>query len=175
MKTHIAPHLLGKHQYSEGPKYRFTLTGDLVVWTGVDLGEHSFADEAGNIWAHTQEELLCVRKNYATDGCSPKIKVLGLWVGTPDFAWTRMPSTVHDAIYQFSHIDCFPLTRKEGDQLFYDLMISEIKRMRVPHPKWAALIAGGYRNAVMTAGVPFYHFGTATKGRTGSCLFHYEN
>jgi len=165
-------HLIGKHEYQEGPKYRFVLANDLTVWTGLDLGEHAFRDAAGNVWGHTCDELLVVRKGYATDGCSPKFRIFGMWVGTCDFAWTRMPSTVHDLLYQFAHLDCAPLSRKEADQLFYALMISEIARLKVPHSWWARQIAGGYRNAVMTAGVPFYHIGSMTKGRTGSCLFH---
>jgi hypothetical protein len=168
----FTPWLISKHLYSEGPRYRFALENDLLIYVHRDLGSHSFADEAGKIWLSIDEEIIMVRKGYATDGCSPKAKVLGLWLGTPDFLWTRLASTIHDALYQFAHIDCCPLTRKEADWLFYELMIYDIDRLKVRNPGWARLIAGGYRNAVMSAGVPFYHFGSATKGRTGSCLFH---
>jgi hypothetical protein len=113
-----------------------------------------------------------VADGYSTDGCSPKFKVGPAWVGTPDFAWTRLGSTIHDACCQFAHIPCFPLTRHESDQLFYDLMCMDIKRLKVPRGWWARQIAGGYRNAVMSAGVPFYYYGSLTKGRTGSCLNH---
>jgi hypothetical protein len=166
------PRLIGPHVYSEGPKYRFTLTGDLFIYVHRDLGSHMFADAAGKVWLSIDEEVICVRKGYATDGCSPKTKVFGLWVGTPDFLWTRLASTIHDAIYQFAHVPCCPLTRPEADWLFYELMIYDIERLKIPHAWWARQLAGGYRNAVLSAGVPFYHWGTLTKGRDGSCLDH---
>jgi hypothetical protein len=172
MSQMFQPRLISKHLYSEGPRYRFTLEGDLLIFVHRDLGSHLFADDAGRVWLSIDEEVICVRKGYSTDGCSPKTKLFGFWLGTPDFLWTRLASTVHDAFYQFAHVPCCPLTRREADILFYELMIYDIERLKVRNPGWARLIAGGYRNAVMTAGIPFYHFGTLTKGRGGSCKFH---
>jgi hypothetical protein len=168
------PHLLGEHRYTEGPKYRFVTTAPVEIVLNQPLGFHSFADSEGNVWLTIIGNRLIVSARYATDGCSPKTRVFGLWIGTPDFLWTRLASCIHDACYQFLHIPCFPLTRIECDQLFYELMLHDIKRLKVRNAWWARQVAGGYRNAVMTAGAPFYAWGSLTKGRDGSCLIHNE-
>jgi hypothetical protein len=173
-RVDFAPRLISKHLYSEGPRYRFTLEADLLVYVHRDLGYHTFADGAGNVWLSVDEEVIIIRKGYSTDGCSPKARVMGFWLGTPDFAWTRLASTVHDAFYQWAHCPCCPLTRLEADWLFYELMLMDIDRLKVRNPGWARLIAGGYRNAVMSAGVPFYHWGSLTKKRDGFCKAHGE-
>jgi hypothetical protein len=172
MKKDFRPTLAGYHLYCENSGYRFVLKAPLTIAIKHHLGRHCFADETGRDWLTIEGQFITVSEGYANDGCSPKFKVLGQWVGTPDFLWTRLASTIHDACYQFAHIPCFPLTRHEADHLFYDLMIMDIKRLKTKNPTWARIIAGGYRNAVMSAGVPFYHFGSMTKGRTGSCLNH---
>jgi hypothetical protein len=176
MKTeHFNPRLIGDHKYETGPRYRFRTTADVTIFLHRDLGYHNFSDAAGQTWLHIEEELVTVRAGYATDGCSPKAKFFGMWVGTPDFAWTRLASTIHDAFYQFAHCPCCPLTRNEADWLFYELMLMDINRLHVKNPAWARIIAGGYRNAVMSAGVPFYHWGTLTKKRDGFCKVHKES
>jgi len=167
------PKLITSHRYKEGPKYRFVLTGDLAIRIRRTLGDHSFSDETGHCWLHIMQNTIFVREGYATDGCSPKFKVGPLWIGTPDFEWTRLASTIHDALYQFAHVPCFPLDRWQADCLFYELMLYDIERLNVRNKAWARLCAGGYRNAVMSAGIPFYHWGTLTKGRNGFCRKHY--
>jgi hypothetical protein len=172
VKRDFQPFLVGQHKYTEGPKYRLTLQWNLCVRVKYDLGRHQFHDERGNVWLVIDGTHIMAMNGYATDGCSPKTKLGSLWLGTPDFAWTRIASTIHDACFQFSHVPCFPLTRHESDWLFYDLMIMDIARMKVPNAWWARQIAGGYRNTVMALGTPFYHLGTLTKGRTGQCFIH---
>jgi hypothetical protein len=172
VKKDFQPALIGGHYYCEKSGYRFVLTSHLTVAVNRHLGRHQFADESGRVWLTIEGNFIYVSSGYATDGCSPKTKLGPLWLGTPDFAWTRIASCIHDACYQFAHVPCFPLTRHESDHLFYGLMCMDIKRLKVPHGWWARQIAGGYRNAVMSAGVPFCHFGSITKGRHGSCLNH---
>jgi hypothetical protein len=172
MKKDFHPVLIGDHNYCENSGYRFVLKAPLAIAVKHHLGRHCFADASGRVWLTIEGQFITISEGYATDGCSPKFKVGPAWVGTPDFAWTRIASCIHDACYQFAHIPCFPLTRHESDHLFYDIMCMDIKRLKVPHGWWARQVAGGYRNAVMSAGVPFYHYGSLTKGRTGSCLNH---
>lgn len=63
---------------------------------------------------------------YAWDGCSPKIKLFGKIIGTPDGRIdpkTNKPKTYyasmfHDAIYQFKKADRMLISRKESDIIF---------------------------------------------------------
>ena len=68
---------------------------------------------------------------YAWDGCSPKFKFLGLWLwGIPDGALdimtgksaTYYASMFHDALYQHLGTKGFPLTRKECDIIFGEIL-----------------------------------------------------
>jgi hypothetical protein len=166
-------YLLSPHRYVEGPDYRFTLTDDLSTRVeGHDFGEHAFVDPNGIVRGHVDRDIICARKNYATDGCSPKGRVFGFWIGTPDFKWTRVPSTIHDLLTQYLHVPCNPINRQLTDRIFLALMLSEIVRLKVPRPAIAKATAHIYYNAVRTAGVPFYHYGSLKQKRTGSCLFH---
>lgn len=70
-----------------------------------------------------------VLKEYAWDGCTPKIAIWDIVFGTPDGVpnrKTRRPKTyyaslLHDALYQF--LACgVPLSRREIDRVFLDLM-----------------------------------------------------
>ena len=70
--------------------------------------------------------VITISKGYAWNGCSPKIEVLDLIIGTPDGRSSRTDykpltfraSMVHDAIYQFKEV--IPITRKEADEVFDD-------------------------------------------------------
>jgi hypothetical protein len=172
MKKDFRPTLAGYHIYCENSGYRFVLKAPLTIAVKHHLGRHCFADASGRDWLTIEGQFITVSEGYANDGCSPKFKIGPAWVGTPDFLWTRLASTIHDACTQFVHVPCFPLTFNETHHLFYDLMLMDIKRLRTKNPTWARIIAGGYRNAVMSAGVPFYLLGSLTRGRSGSCLNH---
>jgi hypothetical protein len=77
----------------------------------------------------TTEGDITVMKRYAWDGCTPKLCVLDLVVGTPDGAVhpetgkpkTYQASLIHDALYQFLPDD-LPLNRRQADQCFLRLM-----------------------------------------------------
>lgn len=166
------PRLITPHVYSEGPKNRFTLEAQLIVQVDRDLGYHCFKDEKGVTRLILNGDLIEQPPDYSTDGCSPKANVFGVWVGTPDFLWTRAPSTNHDGLTQFRHCECFPLSQPEVDLLFYELMLSEIKRLKTRNAWLARQTAKIYYNTVRTAGIPFYKFGTMTKGRHGYCRSH---
>ncbi len=74
---------------------------------------------------------IIVKKDYAWDGCSPKLNVLDLfWVGTPDGALnqnkpiTYYASLVHDALGQFAkkEPERMPFNRKERDLIFKEML-----------------------------------------------------
>ena len=77
----------------------------------------------------TAEGMISVTRGYAWDGCTPKMCLFDLVIGTPDgvvFLETGQPKTyyaslVHDALYQFLP-DRPPLTRAQADQCFLLLM-----------------------------------------------------
>jgi len=70
---------------------------------------------------------ITVKKDYSWDGCSPKIKLFGVILGTPDgkilsdeFPQTYFASLVHDALYQ--HKKVISITRLEADLLPLDML-----------------------------------------------------
>lgn len=92
---------------------------------------------------------ITVTRGYAWNGCSPKLCLFDILVGTPDgvvHAGTGRPKTyyaslVHDALYQFMRVDA-PVRRAEADGCFLRLMAaSEFLPRRI---YWAAVrVAGG--------------------------------
>ena len=92
---------------------------------------------------------ITVTRGYAWNGCSPKVCLLDLLIGTPDgvvYARTGRPKTyyasmVHDALYQF-HRNGSPLSRAQADRCFLTLMAeSEFAWRRL---YWLAVrVAGG--------------------------------
>lgn len=118
--------LLSPFKYSEGKEWRFRLDQDAVVqFEGRNFGNHSFHDPKGNEWLTLQGDKATVRKGYAWDGCSPKVRFLGKWHGTPDYEGTRLGSLLHDSFCQFLHCKCHPLTKKQCDELFGEVMKSQ--------------------------------------------------
>lgn len=111
--------LLTPFRYAaENPRYRFLLLEDVEVDVGRELGEHIFMDAAGVVRMSMAGTRWRVHAGYAWDGCSPKWRIAGRWVGTPDFEASRLASLVHDTAYQFLSTPCFPLRRQECDCLF---------------------------------------------------------
>lgn len=118
--------LLSPFKYSEGKEWRFRLDEDAVVqFEGRNFGHHSFHDPKGNEWLNLQGDKATVRKGYAWDGCSPKVMVLGKWHGTPDYESTRLGSLLHDSMTQMITASCFPLSKRECDLMFGEIMQSQ--------------------------------------------------
>lgn len=120
--------LRGGDPLSKG-RYRFRLLTDVSVRVPSLAGCReiiSCRDREGREWLRFDGDILTVRKDYAWNGCSVK-RWLGFpfyrWVGTPDFEATRLPSGIHDALYQFIAVAQFPLSRSECDWLFYRLLL----------------------------------------------------
>jgi hypothetical protein len=149
--------VVGQFCYTEGAKYRFTLTRDLNVHVMPALGRHWLEDN-GKEWLHMAGHQLVVRAGYSWDGSSPKARLLGRWIGTPDYTGTRAASCVHDACYQFLHAPCFPLSRWQADQLFHEIMARRGFRA-----------AGLYSGTVKAVGGVFYRMSSAWTRREGQC------
>jgi len=104
-----------------------------------------FCDGSGRIWATIEEGILYVSKDYAWNGCSPKRKVLGIWLGTPDHATNIHASLVHDVLFQFSATKHFKLSFEQVNSLFRSLM----RKDRFP-------LSEMYYRAVMCFGLDFW-------------------
>lgn len=65
-----------------------------------------------NEWVTIHNGQMIVNKDYAWDGCSPKVKMVGVVVGVPDgkFDECKFPSLIHDVFCQF--IKVIPVTKK---------------------------------------------------------------
>ncbi len=102
-----------------------------------------------------KDGVITIRKGYCWDGCSPKLKILDLFLlGTPDGIInvntgkpkTYYASMVHDALYQFLDHPDFPYTRQQCDTIFYQLMCkANFKPARVYY--YAVRWLGGLRQA----------------------------
>jgi len=70
------------------------------------------------------------RRGYAWDGCSPKVKISDIYLGTPEGVLnfktrqskTYYASLIHDVFYQFSRDIKSFVRRKEVDREFYDIL-----------------------------------------------------
>ena len=92
--------------------------------------DYIFRDRKGKIRLIIETDgRLTVTRGYTWNGCSPKICILDLFLGTPDGAVykptgrqkTYYASMVHDALYQFLDAEA-PITRKQADKCFLQLM-----------------------------------------------------
>jgi hypothetical protein len=112
-------------------KWVFELEEDFS-WQSGFLFKNDFAyiDKSGILrLILLRDGTVIVKKGYAWDGCSPKICVFDVLIGTPDGvvdSRTKKPKTyyaslVHDALYQFLP-DGVPLSRKQVDGFFLRLM-----------------------------------------------------
>lgn len=142
-----------------GGKYKYVLTEDLTVYfTGTawprfqELEGRRSGDTQGRCWVEWGDCWFRIKKDYASDGCSPKRKILGRWLGTPDFdPETIAASFIHDALYQTMHLPEFPLPVELVDQIFYQVM-----RLN----GFNAIMSEIYFQAVRRLGPPFYKGGS---------------
>ena len=89
-----------------------------------------FRDEGGNVRLIIESDgRITVTRGYAWNGCSPKLCIFDVLVGTPEGVVHRemqVPKTyhaslVHDALYQFLP-DGLPLQRRHADRFFRRLL-----------------------------------------------------
>lgn len=114
------------HPTKEGNRrWRYTtLKGIRIPIKGITDKVILYCDAKGRVWAKHDQFGLYIYEGYSWNGCSPKYwsYVFG-WVGTPDFKSTILASLCHDIGYQFGCTADFPMTKKEVDALFYDMIV----------------------------------------------------
>lgn len=76
-------------------------------------------------WLSIKGGKLTIKKGYSWDGCSPKYKVFGLVIGTPDGNKDQLKyvSLVHDVLCQKKRK--LPFTKKQVNGLFYKMMTAK--------------------------------------------------
>ena len=106
-----------------GKPYKYTLEEYFSIRTSI-IGRRFESD-----WLSVSYTgVIRIKKGYSWDGCSPKVKILGRIIGTPDGkkdektdkASTYYCSCVHDALYQYK--GQHRITRKEADKLFLKML-----------------------------------------------------
>ena len=112
-------------------KWVFVLEKDFSWQSGFPVaGDYAFQDKTGTVRLILKTNgTIVVKKDYAWDGCTPKLCLLDVLIGIPDGvvdSRTRKPKTyyaslMHDALYQFLP-NGLPLTRKNADACFLKLM-----------------------------------------------------
>ncbi len=120
--------------WQEHPEYRAVLNRDMSV----DLkrgykGEHRFYDSS-KLLATLTGDILVIKEGYASDLCSPAIKIGKHWYGTPSGECEAPAAFVHDCLRQVAtaKVKCCPWNRKESDRVFFDLL-------REAKSQWARL------------------------------------
>ena len=134
--------------------WKFCLTeGDYSWESNIKLEKAlSFKDKRGKEWLHISEAgVITVRKNYAWDGCTPKLRIFDwFYIGTPDGTMTKKTgkpktyyaSLIHDALYQFIDEVEMPFTRKQMDRMF--LQILSVNEYSLAHIYYGGVrVAGG--------------------------------
>lgn len=102
--------------------YRFVTKRIIATPLPFSHPDTAFFDSKGRKWASIEEDILYIAKGYAWNGCSPKRKVLGIWVGTPDEERNVHASLVHDVLFQFAATEHFKLSFGEVNSVFRYLM-----------------------------------------------------
>lgn len=131
-------------------RWVYELPGDHSWSSGFLFDEdYAFKDKAGvTRLLIARDGTMTVTAGYAWDGCTPKICIFDLLVGTPDgvvHAGTRKPKTyyaslVHDALYQFVP-DGLPISKHQADVCFLRLM--EETGFAPRHLYYAAVVVFG--------------------------------
>lgn len=95
------------------------------------------------------EGRITVTKGYSWNGCSPKLCIFDINIGTPDgvvHKCTGRPKTyfaslVHDALYQFLRVNA-PVSRRQADAFFLRMMKNSDFCLRYIY--WAAVRVFGW-------------------------------
>lgn len=109
-----------------------------------------FRDSAGKVRLIIEEGgRITVTRGYAWNGCSPKVCVFDILLGTPDgvvYAPTGRPkayyaSLIHDALYQFLG-EGLPISRGDADGFF--LLLLQESEFLPAHLYWLGVRAFGW-------------------------------
>jgi len=117
----VGKHKIWKFVLEEDYKYKSNILKDRVCdFKWLNISEDGIITIKGS-----------TENGYAWDGCTPKKNLLHITWGNFDgklnrFSksnykpYTYYASMVHDVLYQYKR--CAPITRKEADLIFYDLL-----------------------------------------------------
>ena len=118
-----------------GVKWVFKLETADFPWDSGRLMPYAmeFFDEEGTKrLTISKDGKITVKKDYAWDGCTPKLCFFDILIGTPDGVVhkdigrpkTYYASLIHDALYQFlpEIPSDVPLTRRDADAFFYRIL-----------------------------------------------------
>lgn len=132
-------------------KWLYRLDQNYAWESGFDITEDFvFYDSTGKIRLILEKGgCITVTQGYSWNGCSPKICIFDLLIGTPDGAVhivtgrpkTYYASMVHDALYQFLKEDS-PICRSQADEAFMKLMAESEFLLRWIY--WAAVRTFGW-------------------------------
>lgn len=103
----------------------YTLEDDVNYQTSIR--DIELETEWGNL---DFDGLLTIKKGYSWNGCSPKIEVYDMIIGTPEgikddsgLSKTYLASLVHDWFYQYSKdVELMGVTRLDIDSEFYHIL-----------------------------------------------------
>lgn len=103
--------------------YKYKTESDTVIF----LHRHerlNVISSYGGRWLTIGDNIIIIPANYSWDGCSPKFRIFGKIIGSPDFgSKTKNASLVHDALYQYAGLHS--ITKEECDFIFFSLMKRE--------------------------------------------------
>lgn len=115
-----------------GDTYRSCLTADFTV----DLekgyqGNHDFVSlENGFRFASLHDDFFTLYTGYASDLCSPAVRIGRKWLGTPSSEKEKPGAYIHDAARQVMRLACCPWNRKDTDDFFWDALTVTGSRQR---------------------------------------------
>ena len=108
--------------------YRYVQKEIVSIETNIVFDE--FKNDWLEIKGNTISLLASKNNKYAWDGCTPKWEVSDFIVGVPDGkfdkdteeAITYYASMIHDVLCQFGMCEGFPVSRKEADMIFKQIL-----------------------------------------------------
>ncbi len=117
--------ILSELRYTSGGRYRFCLTADLAVDLGLGLNGNHVLRDGETDWAILRGDILTIFEGYAFDGCSPAWQIFGRWFGTPTPRKAVAAAAVHDCLRGYLGLDCLHYTRKDTDDVFWNMLKAE--------------------------------------------------
>jgi len=147
----VRPHPQMSPMCKNSVRWLYRLDQNYSWDSGIPIAQdHAYRDARGKVRLIIEAGgRITVTRGYSWNGCSPKICVLDLLIGTPDgvvHARTGRPKTyfasfVHDALYQFLRVDA-PMSRRQADACFLRLMAASDFSLRYLY--WAAVRVAGW-------------------------------
>jgi hypothetical protein len=130
MRAGQHPRLLSDFAYGPSESYRGVLHRDCVV----DLckgfrGFHEFR-HGKRLLGVLFDDRLTIVEGYASDLCSPAVRIGKVWIGTPTSDREALAAFVHDFVRQTMRLPCSPWDRKTTDDLFWDFLTERKSRVR---------------------------------------------